>query len=119
MTEQEGLSMKSWWMTLALVFSVAVSTVGAGTFGPRSGEGEHSVDGTAPMNESGDQGGEGPGECWDVYVEEAIEAYLEYEECMASEQWWDLAGQAGCALVYDMRAIGAFSWWVTCVGFRS
>jgi hypothetical protein len=61
---------------------------------------------------------EGPGNCWFEYAKEAIDAYLEYEQCMAGEQWWDLLGQAACAVIYEMRAIGAFSWWVSCVGLR-
>jgi len=57
-------------------------------------------------------------DCWNEYAKEAIAAYMEYEECMKNEQWWDLLGQTSCALVYDMRAIGAMSWWISCVGLR-
>jgi len=110
--------MKSWWMTLALVGGVAVNAVsarGAGLWFESGG----TVPVAGVVADVQEQDGDGPGECWDVYVEEAIEAYMDYEDCMAGEQWWDLAGQSGCALIYEMRAIGAFSWWVTCVGFRS
>jgi len=61
---------------------------------------------------------EGPGECWLLYALEAIAAYMEYEDCMANEQWWDIFGMIACAFIYDLRALGAFSWWITCVGFR-
>jgi len=57
-------------------------------------------------------------DCWNEYAKEAIAAYMEYEDCMRNEQWWDLAGQAACAFIYDMRAIGAMSWWISCVGLR-
>ncbi len=110
--------MKSWWMTLTLVSSVTVNMIGTGVDGRRPG-GDEVVGVSGGGIGLGDQDGDGPGDCWDVYVEEAIEAYIEYEECMSDEQWWDLWGQTGCAAIYEMRAIGAFSWWVSCVGFRS
>ncbi len=57
-----------------------------------------------------------PTECWNDYAKEAIAAFMEYEDCMKSHQeWWDVLGKAGCAAIYDMRAIGAFSWWLKCV----
>ena len=62
---------------------------------------------------------DGPGDCWAKYAAEAIAAYLEYEDCMANVRWYDLLGAPACAVIYDMRAIGAFSWWVGCVSFNS
>lgn len=61
---------------------------------------------------------QGPGDCWDRYAQEAIEAYMEYEDCVDNEQWWDVAGLALCLGIYEMRAIGAFSWWLSCVSIR-
>jgi hypothetical protein len=61
---------------------------------------------------------DGPGDCWDEYAQEAIEAYSEYEDCMQNTAWWNLLGADDCAALYDLRALGAFSWWVTCVGIR-
>ena len=61
---------------------------------------------------------DGPGECWRVYALEAIAAYKEYEDCYNSQSWYDVLGKLGCATVYDMRAIGAFAWWMSCVGLR-
>lgn len=61
---------------------------------------------------------EGPTDCWDEYVTEAIAAWMEYEQCVDAEEWWDAPGLLSCLLIYEMRAIGAFSWWVSCVGFR-
>ena len=57
-------------------------------------------------------------DCWTQYVAEAIAAWIEYEQCVDSREWWDVPGYLACVLIYDMRAIGAFSWWVSCVGFR-
>ena len=59
-----------------------------------------------------------PTDCWNAYAKEAIAAYMEYEDCMASKSWWDILGQAGCAAIYDMRAIGAMSWWLKCVALN-
>jgi len=61
---------------------------------------------------------DGPTDCWEEYVAEAIAAWIEYEQCVDSEEWWDAPGLLSCLVIYDMRAIGAFSWWVSCVGFR-
>src|SRR5262245_11543402 len=60
----------------------------------------------------------GPGDCWDAYVREAIAAYMEFEDCMKGLAWYDVLGKTACASIYDLRAIGAFSWWVSCVGLR-
>ncbi len=59
-----------------------------------------------------------PSDCWDAYAKEAIAAYMEYEQCMNDQSWWDILGQMGCATIYDMRAIGAFSWWLKCVALN-
>jgi hypothetical protein len=64
------------------------------------------------------QAAEGPTDCWNDYAFEAIAAWIEYEQCVDAEEWWDAPGLLGCLLIYEMRAIGAFSWWVSCVGFR-
>ena len=60
----------------------------------------------------------GPGECWDEYVKEALACYKEFEDCMKGLAWYDVLGKTACATIYDLRAIGAFSWWVSCVGLR-
>jgi hypothetical protein len=62
---------------------------------------------------------DGPGDCWAKYAAEAIAAYMEYEDCMANVRWYDLLGAPACAIIYDMRAIGAFSWWIGCVSFNA
>lgn len=57
---------------------------------------------------------DGPGDCWDEYVKEAIEAWDEYCDCVAN----GVLNPDECTVIYDLRAIGDFSWWVTCVGIR-
>lgn len=56
-----------------------------------------------------------PTDCWNQYAQEAIGAWMEYEQCYAAIPWWDVLGMLACDVIYDMRAIGAFSWWVHCV----
>lgn len=60
-----------------------------------------------------------PTECWKEYTKEAVAAWMEFEECMKDAAWWDLLTQAGCTAVYDLRALGAFSWWLDCVKLTS
>ncbi len=55
----------------------------------------------------------GPDDCWNEYVREAVSAYDEYVDCQ-SHTILDVLNS--CTIIYDMRAIGAFSWWVSCVG---
>jgi hypothetical protein len=61
--------------------------------------------------------GDGPGECWDEYAKEAIAAYTEFEQCLDGVSWYQFYARGSCELVYEMRAVGAFSWWTACVGF--
>ena len=56
-----------------------------------------------------------PSECWKEYTKEAVAAWIEFEQCMEDTSWWDLFSQAGCTAIYDLRALGAFSWWLDCV----
>jgi len=56
-----------------------------------------------------------PTECWDAYTKEAIAAYIEYEECVKDLAWYEVLDMTACAAIYDVRAMGAFSWWMRCV----
>jgi len=56
-----------------------------------------------------------PTECWDAYTKEAIAAYIEYEQCVKDLAWYELLDMTACAAIYDVRAMGAFSWWMRCV----
>jgi hypothetical protein len=62
---------------------------------------------------------QGPGDCWTSYAMEAIATYIEYEQCVDGEQWWDVFGMMSCLAIYELRAIGAASWYLNCVGFGS
>ncbi len=53
-----------------------------------------------------------PTDCWNAYVREAIAAYTEFDDCVRNSSF---LGDLACAIIYDMRAIGAFSWWMSCV----
>lgn len=53
-----------------------------------------------------------PTDCWNKYVKEALLAWKEYEDCLESSGFW---GDFACDILYDMRAIGAFTWWMKCV----
>jgi hypothetical protein len=59
-----------------------------------------------------------PTDCWEAYTKEAIAAFIEYEDCMKNLSWWEVLDAAACAAIYDMRAIGAFSWWLKCVALN-
>lgn len=59
-----------------------------------------------------------PTDCWNAYAKEAIEAYMEYEDCMANLKWYDFFGKDRCGIIYDLRAIGAFTWWMKCVALN-
>ena len=56
-----------------------------------------------------------PTECWDAYTKEAIAAYIEYEQCVQGLAWYEFLDLTACAAIYDVRALGAFSWWMRCV----
>jgi hypothetical protein len=53
-----------------------------------------------------------PTDCWNKYVKEALLAWKEYEDCLESSGFF---GDFACDILYDMRAIGAFTWWMKCV----
>ena len=59
-----------------------------------------------------------PTQCWNAYAKEAIEAYKEYEECLKDKSWYEILDNMACAAIYDMRAIGAFTWWLKCVAIN-
>jgi len=55
---------------------------------------------------------ESPTDCWNKYVKEALLAWKEYEDCLDSSGFW---GDFACDILYDMRAVGAMTWWMKCV----
>ncbi len=56
-----------------------------------------------------------PTECWDAYGDELVEAFTDYAECVKNLKWWDPIGEPRCAVVYEVRIIGAFAWYMDCV----
>lgn len=60
----------------------------------------------------------GPGDCWKEYTKEAIAAYIELEDCIKNLSWYDFGGEFSCGALYDLRAMGAFSWYLHCVALR-
>lgn len=63
----------------------------------------------------GQQKDKTPTDCWNAYVKEAIEAWTEFEDCLKQVDWYEFWGTPACTLIYEMRAYGAFSWWLSCV----
>jgi hypothetical protein len=59
---------------------------------------------------------QGPGECWDQYSKEAIRIANDYAECMADVSWYEFFDALACATVYDIRCLGAFAWYLNCIG---
>ena len=59
------------------------------------------------------------GQCWEEYMKEAAAIWEEYVQCTKDTKWWDALGDFGCTLRYDMRALGAFTWWLDCVKITS
>jgi hypothetical protein len=58
----------------------------------------------------------GPGECWDLYSIEAVRIATNYVDCGSTchwKGWWCLAS---CGLIYNIRAEGAFMWFMKCNG---
>ena len=59
---------------------------------------------------------QGPGDCWDQYAKEAIRIATDYEDCLRDLSWYEIFDAMACATVYDVRALGAFAWWLKCIG---
>ena len=57
-------------------------------------------------------------ECWAEYQKEAIATALDYEECVKDLEWYHVIEREGCRLVYELRAMAAFAWWIKCVSFK-
>lgn len=59
---------------------------------------------------------EGPGECWDKYVEEAARVANDFNQCTSGLKWYEVIDWTGCFLLYTVRAEGAVLWYVNCLG---
>jgi hypothetical protein len=56
-----------------------------------------------------------PSDCWKAYSEEILDAYTEYVDCVNNLHWYSPFGETGCAVVYEVRITGAFTWYAGCV----
>ncbi|HEX5070626.1 MAG TPA: hypothetical protein VFV78_10485 [Vicinamibacterales bacterium] len=56
-----------------------------------------------------------PSDCWQAYGDELVNAYTDYVECVNNLKWYDPFGETGCAVVYEVRIVGAFTWYAGCV----
>jgi len=60
-----------------------------------------------------------PGDCWNEYAKEAIATWKELEDCIRDVKWYEILEELACGTIYDLRAIGAFSWYLKCTAIRS
>jgi hypothetical protein len=56
-----------------------------------------------------------PTECWEAYEKEVFEAWEQQANCLENVQWWNPLGNTGCAIMFDLRVIGAMAWYLNCV----
>ena len=59
-----------------------------------------------------------PTQCWNAYGDELVDAYTEYVQCIQSIRWYEVFGMERCGAIYEMRILGAFTWWASCVSLR-
>jgi len=60
----------------------------------------------------------GPEYCWDTYAVSAMHIWDDYASCYDSCSWYDYFCKGDCAFIYDLRAEGAFAWWMKCTALR-
>jgi hypothetical protein len=60
-----------------------------------------------------------PTECWNAYGDELVDAYTEYVQCFQAIRWYTVFGPERCGAIYEMRILGAFTWWASCVSLRT
>lgn len=60
-----------------------------------------------------------PSECWAEYQKEVLQAFDDMGYCIENVKWWNPFGNMGCSLVYDLRLVGAFTWYLNCVKLLS
>jgi hypothetical protein len=58
----------------------------------------------------------GPGGCWDAYAAEAIRIMDDYTQCGGGCGWSGYFCLGACGFIYDLRAEGAFMWFMRCNG---
>lgn len=60
-----------------------------------------------------------PTDCWKAYGDEVLAAFDDFAECYKNIKWWDPFGEARCTTIYEVRIIGAFTWYTGCVSVGS
>jgi hypothetical protein len=60
-----------------------------------------------------------PTDCWKGYGDEVLAAYDEFAQCLHDAKWWDPFAEARCTTIYEVRIIGAFTWYTGCVSLGS
>jgi hypothetical protein len=57
-----------------------------------------------------------PTDCWNAYGDEILAAYDQFVDCVNNLAWWQWdTGVQKCSYVYDLRVLGASSWYAACV----
>lgn len=56
-----------------------------------------------------------PSDCWKGYGDEVLDAFDAYVDCANQVRWWNPLGDKGCAVVFEVRIIGASTWYASCV----
>jgi len=56
-----------------------------------------------------------PTQCWEAYMAEMDAAWADFETCMNSRRWYHVFGGYGCSVPYELRIVGAFTWYLDCV----
>jgi hypothetical protein len=58
----------------------------------------------------------GPGDCWDLYSQEAIRIADDFGDCTDDLRWYEAHKWAGCSLIYAVRSEAAMAWFISCNG---
>ena len=58
----------------------------------------------------------GPGDCWDLYEQEALRIAKDFADCTDDLAWYEAHKWAGCSLIYAVRSEGAMAWFIACNG---
>jgi hypothetical protein len=57
-----------------------------------------------------------PTECWKAYGDELLAAYDDFVDCINNIKWWDpFVPVQRCEVIYEVRIVGAFAWYASCV----
>ena len=56
-----------------------------------------------------------PSDCWKGYGDELLAAFDEYMECVRDPYWWEGIPPLRCGVLYEIRIIGASTWYAGCV----